>query len=842
MTSQKSLKNNVNFNDFKRSFKENIWLPMVAFVVLFVWVTFPVIEYVTDKEFVLTPIHNELQVFIEHTSIGMTAFCTGMVFCGVLTALKCFYFLFSKKQVNVYLSLGVTRTTMFINRIVSAVGLLFVATLIPTLIVFILNITNFGITAHMTKTFLYMFFGLFISGLVGFAITTMAMMISGNIFEAALTTISMVFIPMVLATAVDFLRMNLLKGYFNDGNVSGVWLHLFSPFTFVNDCARELNGKKEFADYTNINELLDVLFKNDLVNGKIPANLTVDFGLALPLIIWLVVSVLLMLGGFLLINKRKAEHANSVGHFNISRAINATFAVCVVVELFATGTTPVDFSIGTILLIIATTFVAYFVAQLILARKFKKAVKSLGVWAILACITVTGFVAFDTGFFGAYNKTPEISNVKSASISFGEMPLLYNAVRSDGGYVKSVNEKDTKMIIELFDEIKNDKKTDDWQGWVTFAFEDENGEIKRRQFTVYSTDLYEKYIKTVFESSYFDAIAEYRLLGFNNKNLSVNGKYEIQNPEEYVENPYSANLAIPDSIEPADDTYITRGYYYDNQMLVTSSWEGKLDDNVIEDFSILIQKGDALAKAFYNDITKMTYEDVFKSKVKPIGVIGLSVEQVFNGNTVLKPSLNEWEKYQIQSVTTEYENEKLVYYINGKRVGSDLSNVTGNFTVISRLLVYPQMTETVKWLNDNDVEFKHQYKGKIKEVLYTNSPLDCSDACSYYEDKYENRFSDYYTLSREKMFESSQFYYSSLIGLSDCITKEETCYNLLKAIYKEAGQPLLALDSDKYSEVLNKCVPFYYVNNDNGRYVYVVYEDGSVVQHYLPEASVGVLK
>lgn len=837
MTSQKSLKNNVNYNDFKRSFKENIWFPIVAFVVLFVWVTFPVIEYVTDKEFVLTPIHDELQVFIESISVGMTVFCAGMVFCGALTALKCFYFLFSKKQVNVYLSIGVTRTTMFINRVVSSVGLLFVATLIPTLIVFILNITNFGITAHMTKTFLYMFFGLFISGLVGFAITTMAMMISGNIFEAALTTISMAFIPMVLATAVDFLRMNLLKGYFDDGNVGIVWINLFSPFTFVNDCARELHGKKEFADYTNINELLDILFKSDLVDGKIPANITVDFGLALPLIIWLVVSVLLMLGGFLFINKRKAEHANSVGHFNISRAINATFAACVVVELFSARTLAVDFSIGTILFIIAATFVAYFVAQLILARKFKKAVKSLGVWAILACITVIGFVAFDTGFFGAYNKIPEISNIKSASISFGEMPLFYNAVRSDGGYVKSINEKDTKMIIELFDEIKNDKKTDDLQGWVTFAFEDENGEIKHRQFTVYSADLYEKYIKTVFESNYFNAIAEHRLLGFNNKNLSVNGKYEVQIHEEYDE-----YVTKEDSVVYPTSTCITRGYYYDNQMLVTSSWECRIDDAVVEDYSVEIQKGDALAKALYNDITKMTFEDIFKSKVKPIGVIGLSAEQVFNGNTVLKPSVNEWDKYQIQSVTTEYENEKLVYYINGKKVGSDLSKVTGNFTVIANLIVYPQMTETVKWLNDNGVEFKHQYKGKIKEVLFTNSPLDCSDACSYYEDKYENRFRDYYTLSREKMFESNQFHYSSLVGLSDCITKEETQYNLLKDIYKEAGQPLSVLDSNKNSEVLEKCVPFYFVNNDNGRYVYIVYEDGSIVCQYLPEANVGVLK
>lgn len=844
MTSQKSLKNNVNFNDFKRSLSESMLFPIIAFVVLFACVTFPIIQYVTSESFVKTPVHDELQVFIESSSMGHLVFCIGMVLCGVLTALKAFYFLFSKKQVNVYLSIGVTRKTMFINRVSSAVILLFLAVFIPIFIIYILNIVNFGLTAHLTKTFLYLFFALFTSGLVGFAITTTAMMISGNIFEAALTTVSMSFIPMVIASAFDYGKMNFLKGYIDDGSVDAVWLNLFSPLTFVGDYARELQNKKDHLDYTRLSELFDVTYKSDLVDGKIPTNLTVDFGLLIPLLIWFTISVLLLVCGLYLINKRKAEHANSVGHFSISRAINATFAVCLSICFITMAFIGEEMSLAvTILAALGMSFVAYFVVQLILARKFKKTLKSLKVWAVLACFIVVWFSAFYTGFFGTFNKTPEISEVKSAAISFNELSLFNNNVFSSSEYVKSVNEKDTKMIIDLFDEIKNDKKTENRQGWAYFAFEDENGEIKYRCFTIYSEELYEKYLKTVFNSDYFDAVAEYKLLGFNEKNISANGKYQASESENYMKNQYE-DYEITDVDASYDSYIIARGDFCDNQMIITDTYSNMNDESAETSYSVEIRKGDELAKAIYNDITKMTFEDLFINNSKPYAVIGAKMcDFAFNGNKVLKPSGNEWDKYELQGLREEYYEGYYRYYIDGVYVGTDISNIKGNFTVNPILYIYPQMTETIKYFESKNIKFDCQYQGKIKEIFYTNGPLYYHDACSYYEDKHENRYRDYFNLGTNiKIFDSNHFYNNSFSGLMDCINKEETQYNLLKDIYKEAGQPLSTLDSNKNNAVLEKCVPFYFVNNDNGRYVYVVYEDGSIVCHYLPEANVSVLK
>ena len=61
-------------------------------------------------------------------------------------------------------------------------------------LIYVINIVNFGMSAHLTKVFLYVTILLFVCGLVGFALCSMMFMVSGNIFEAVLSTISLSFI------------------------------------------------------------------------------------------------------------------------------------------------------------------------------------------------------------------------------------------------------------------------------------------------------------------------------------------------------------------------------------------------------------------------------------------------------------------------------------------------------------------------------------------------------------------------------------------------------------------------------------------------------------------------
>ena len=94
MTSQKSLKNNVNLNDFKRSLTGSLLFPIIAFLVLFFMVTVPVIAYVNAEDFIKTPVHPELQMFLGPGSTFAylpELMFMGMVCCGALVAVKSYF-------------------------------------------------------------------------------------------------------------------------------------------------------------------------------------------------------------------------------------------------------------------------------------------------------------------------------------------------------------------------------------------------------------------------------------------------------------------------------------------------------------------------------------------------------------------------------------------------------------------------------------------------------------------------------------------------------------------------------------------------------------------------------
>jgi ABC-type transport system involved in multi-copper enzyme maturation permease subunit len=64
--------------------------------------------------------------------------------CGLSMAICTFNFITSKKQVNVYYSLGITRTRLFLGKYLAGATLLVVSTFIPLFITLIMNLGALG--------------------------------------------------------------------------------------------------------------------------------------------------------------------------------------------------------------------------------------------------------------------------------------------------------------------------------------------------------------------------------------------------------------------------------------------------------------------------------------------------------------------------------------------------------------------------------------------------------------------------------------------------------------------------------------------------------------------------
>ena len=829
MTSQKSLKNNVNLNDFKRSLTGSLLFPIIAFLVLFFMVTVPVIAYVNAEDFIKTPVHPELQMFLGPGSTFAylpELMFMGMVCCGALVAVKSYFFLVSKKQVNVFLSLGVTRNTMFINRTLSAIITLFASTFIPVFIVYLINIAKFGVSAYLTSVFLYFVAGLFVSGMVGYAIASFAMMVSGNIFEAGLTGAALSFTPFMLYSAFEQLNYYVLRGFIAT-SYGTTWSTALIPFTFV-DTAEQYTGDPSFF---RIGDMLGTIQKSVLVKGEIPEKMLVDKYFIIPVLAWAIVAVVLIACALLLFNRRKAEHANSFGHFAVSRAVVSVF-VMAFASYFAVGAFGYDLQyevFGLFLVTVGLALIGFFFTQLIMARKIKAFVKALPVYAVAFCVLAVAFVAVGTEYLGTYNKTPAKEDVKSVAISLEGLDLFYNSVYPNNNrYVKSTDANDINMILELFDQIKADERTKENnmnEGFITFAIEDKKGETMYRKFDVFSAEIFMNYLQKVYNSPYFDAVVEEKLLGFNEKNISANGKYSLHDYDESMyEGVYYAEII--------DNNEIGLFNYLDNSMVIKTP---NLDKEEDDENAVQIYKGDDLARALYEDYTKMTFDDLFKNPNKPIAVLGQLGEKCFNTNDTLKPSTNESEKYMYSDVTfvygdIEYQNKNPDEYV-----------IRNAYVSIP---IYPQMTNTINYFKEFNTNFEYQYDGKIKEVLYSDISFD--DASAKYSEVVESRFDGrgnlYFDTSKIIFFENYNFSYSRFRYLMDYISVETNCMNLLKEVYETAESPLKPVDKSKHQSVIDNAVPYYLTYQDNGKYIYIVYEDGTVISQYIPQSNVNILK
>ena len=817
MTSQKSLKNNVNFNDFKRSLKGSLLFPSIALVVLLISFTLPVILYVTSEEFQMTMSHEEVSMFVAPNSLGgelFTLFPMGMVICGMMTAIKSFYYMLRKNQVNVFFGMGITRKTMFINRIISGIISLFVSVLIPMLIIYIVNITTFDYVAHATQIFLYAVSMFFVSGLAGFAIGTMATMISGNIFEVALTTFTVSAIPVLTVNAGSSIVYSYLNGFLNSGD--GIpWFGLISPWNICSSIFFEPSN----MGYNSTRSPVDVFLlitRNGVEAEKyvIPDSAKVDFGFVAPVLSWIVISALIFGVGYILYKARKAEHANSFGHFAVSRAINATF----VFMLLAFFICELCYNISPLVYLVifaVASAVAYFIVQIIMTRKLKTTVKSFKWYGVLVSVTAVFLAVIVSGLFGTFNKTPEKSEVKSVSISAFELDPYVHYLHNGGDedFVEATSDNAKEAIIGLFDKVKDEKVqyNDDWFLGVTFAFRDNNDELKYRNFMIRSEELYVEYLKAVYGSDFFDEIL---------KEYLINDPPE--NEDEEMQEYYTEN---GDVYYYYGDTNNSAGY------LKTKTWTFLSNTGVyellerenVEARSVpkvdWIEDTEALCKALYNDLTKMTYEQLFERKEKPIGILAMNdVYNDFMGANCMHD----------QSVTKPGFNMQLLY--NG-------------------IPVYADMVETVAFLKDNGYKVNGP-ELTIKEVLYTDSPLSIGNALQKFykanESTYDKDSGYHYWIFetvKDATFTSGELIWSTFSATSSFITESLENLDMLKRVYKDAGQPLSSItDKAKAEAVANKAVPKYMTSGDNGRYIYIIYEEGPMVCQYLPEANVSVLK
>lgn len=812
MTSQRFLNDRVNLRDFLRSLLEACKAPIVALL----FISFSVIGPVAKLAKALKQNLQYMELLKKHEMISYFGGITSegeysdtaplsilMVLCGMAVALSLFSFAFKKNSVNVYFSAGITRTRLFLNRIAAGAIELFAVALIPYLIVFLMNVGMFGFHSHQLKLFVYYTLLMFIRGMSGFAIGALAAAVSGSVIEMMFASGSASIIALVFAYMFSEIKSLFLPGYVgSDYGFEDTML--LSPWT----------------------GLLDNSGVNRLITGKkVPKELLLTWkDNFLPIAFWAIAAVIIFAVGLVLFKKRKNENTASFGKFSIASALNGATVLLVslvaLTEVFNSlyRENKIKSVALCVILITVISFIAFFVAELIIRRNFKAVLRILPVYGGIALVMFAALLVIGTGYFGTYNKLPEAKDIEYISMSYDDPLIAFTYmvdIANPGTYdkenedvCKSSNPEDIKMCIEQFNRIKTEKREGrNSIDRISFVIKTKDGKFITRYFNVYSEEILSNYNKAVFDSKYFHSIIKSKL-----KSSPTNGNYTDQ----------TANTVM-DGMEYGDKYIETDFYdYYNGDLLANAETTG-YETTV---YGSSFEMTEELKAALYEDLCNITYDEYYGNKGKPQGAIVASA-------------------YTPMLETHEYHAEELWLSFYTYYGDSDAEKVSKKTAVAYRaILVYPQMAKTAELLNETE---QMPQTAQVKAVICSDKKLTLTDAFknvsgdSVYN--YGDTIGSTVFISNVQSSRANDFFMNS-----DEISKifggkmTGTYPDFIEIIYGANGVNVTRIDDKvKAQKISDEASSVYNMYNDNGRCIFVIYDDGSVIAKYLPEKAMSVL-
>lgn len=812
MTSQRFLNDKVNLRDFLRSLLEACKAPIVALL----FISFSVIGPVAKLAKALKQNLQYMELLKKHEMISYFGGIKGegeyydaaplsflMILCGIVVAFSLLSFAFKKNSVNVYFSAGITRTRLFLNRIAAGAIELFAVALIPYLIVFLMNVGMFGFHSHQFKLFAYYTVLMFIRGMSGFAIGALAAAVSGSMIEALFTSGSVSIIALLALALLGGIKSSFLPGYVGDDALEKALI--LSPWT-------GLLGNSE-AD--------------QLITGKkVPKELLLTWkGDFYPIVFWAIAAVIIFAVGLVLFKKRKNENTASFGKFSIASALNGTTVLLVsLVALTAVFNSlyrenKIKSVALCVILITLISFIIFFVAELIIRRNFKAVLRMLPVYGGIALVMFAALLVIGTGYFGTYNKLPEVKDIEYISMSYDDPLTTFTYVANvyspedydkENDYnCKSSNPEDIKMCIEQFDKVKTEKREGrNFIDRISFVIKTKDGKFITRYFNVYSEETCNNYNKAVFDSNYFHSIIKYRL-----NSESSNGNYTDRTENMVMYGTEYGDKYIENSVSFD---------YYNGDLLANAEVSGY----ETEVFSSSFEMTEELKAAIYEDLCNITYDEYYGNKGKPQGAI---VESSYT-------AMNEAQQYRA-------EDGWFDFYTNYG--DSDAEKVSKRIAVAYRtILVYPQMAKTAELLNETE---QMPQTAQVKAVICPDKKLTLTDAFnnvsggsvySYGGTIDSTVFVSYLQSSRAIDFFMSGDEVSKIFGGK----MTGTYLDFIELIYGANGVNVTRIDDKaKAQKISDEAYSVYNMHNDNGRCVFVIYDDGSVIAKYLPEKAMSVL-
>ena len=342
------------------------------------------------------------------------------VIIGVLFAFCIFFPIMRKSNVNFFFSCGIDRKTYFKNRALSSIIIMILTSAVPLMIDIIINIRYLGHADFIIHQGFFLFLEHFTYMLAGFSLMSIAMMACYTVTESLFFGAGLIWSPMLYIVSIEWLFQNFLRGYSQTATVDYMPLGSSSLTVTVDTLWSKLSvinplifgtalGSNNVRNNMYFNCLRSTASNDGVINDFYYDNASGNVGFEkagmnyiLPILIWLVLSVLFIFISNKLLNKRKLENT-ALHSSNLFATVFVSLEFSVLVATFfmplLSDFDVIQSSVLDIFAGLICGIIAYFVFMSISRRKIKHGIKlviPVGVSSI--AVLVISVICISGGF------------------------------------------------------------------------------------------------------------------------------------------------------------------------------------------------------------------------------------------------------------------------------------------------------------------------------------------------------------------------------------------------------------------------------------------------------------
>lgn len=688
MTSQKSSVKTFS-NTFWYTVKNCLYVPAIVASVLII-----VLAYITSLNFftdgyVIDHFFEEKSVASEVKFIlldsGYNAeqelFVLHVIFAlaAVILAVMIFKFINSKKTVNVWFGLGISKSKLFYAKLLGGVFLLGAMILLPAVLDLIVNIRLFGFSYELFMSWLYLTGGFIVYTLNIFLLFITVMCVAGTNVEGAVFGGILLFTPSLVYLEISEIMNTLTLGSeFSGSGDLFIRLIYYNPISFM-------------ANSTDFSSLM-----KSTENASFVWNMPPFFSV----ILWLCVTGVLAAAAGVLFKRRKTEIA---GFWGSSKVMTFIISLDAGLSAFCIGVSSVkNERVASIITGLLAAAAVFLIADILLTFSKREWVKNLRMLPVQTVILAAVGTIFATGLFGYSSRMPELNGVKEIAIT----PVMYSGI---------MNVSNDNLFVEGYGEYPSYGYYDEWNSSLSLSTENDKllaAEIHRMfiEADLIEPDNTDKEAPRSEQILYSPVTIEYTKENgsklkrhYNYVPMSVFKAYEELNFGDWYKNAVKKQMTEPVSTKDSEQVKMGKSFFQneDNAVYMASKY---LD----ESYSLLrmtAEQRKQLLNAVANDLIN-TAADV---KQKPL--TEQTATLVFTRDSIKTMDAEEEAVYESDYYETDgdyydYKYNISPYYYktatapNQPVPGGGVSRYFSDSTMMS-VMITDKMQETIAFLMNN---------------------------------------------------------------------------------------------------------------------------------------------